>query len=53
VEPLTAHGIHGIKFTFDDETLAVDISAALKKGKLRHVFSNGSLLLFPKIFSRI
>ena len=37
VEPLTAHGIHGIKVSLDDTSLAEDISTALKKGKLKKV----------------
>jgi hypothetical protein len=53
VEALTAHGIRGVKAILDDDTLAVDISAALKKGKLRNVFDNDSLLSFPKTSSRI
>ena len=34
IEPLTVHGIHGIKVTVDDAGLAEDISTALKKGRL-------------------
>jgi len=53
VEALTAHGIHGIKISLDDISLAEDISTALKKGKLRKVFDNVSLLPFSKASSRI
>jgi len=53
VEALTAHGIHGIKISLDDISLAEDISTALKKGKLRKVFDNVSLLPFSKTSSRI
>jgi hypothetical protein len=48
VEPLTAHGIHGIKISLDDTSLAEDICTALKKGKLRKVFDKVSLLPFSK-----
>ena len=53
VEALTAHGIHGIKISLDDICLAEDISTALKKGKLKKVFDNVSLLPFSKTSSRI
>jgi len=53
VEALTAHGIHGIKISLDDISLAEDISTALKKGKLKKVFDNVSLLPFSKTSSRI
>ncbi len=53
VETLTAHGIHGIKISLDDTSLAEDISTALKKGKLKTVFDNASLLPFSKKSSRI
>ena len=53
VEALTAHGIHGIKIALDDTSLGEDISTALKKGKLKQIFDNVSLLPFSKIFSRI
>lgn len=53
VETLTAHGIHGIKISLDDGSLAEDISTALKKGKLKRVFDNVSLLPFSKTSSRI
>jgi hypothetical protein len=53
VEALTAHGIHGIKISLDDTSLAEDISKALKKGNLKKVFDNGSLLPFFKTSSRI
>jgi hypothetical protein len=53
VEALTAYGIHGVRVTLDDESLAGDVSAALKKSKLRNVFDNDSLLSFPKTSSRI
>jgi hypothetical protein len=49
IEPLTAHGIHGIKVSLEDDRLAEDISAALKKGKLKIVFDTVSLLPFSKI----
>ena len=48
VEALTTQGIHGVKVILDDDTLAVDISVAIKKGNLRNVFDNDSLLPFPK-----
>ncbi|HET8564610.1 MAG TPA: hypothetical protein VFM35_12115 [Candidatus Binatia bacterium] len=44
VETLTAHGIHGLKVSLDDGGLAEDISAALKKGKLKRVLNKASLL---------
>ena len=53
VESLTAHGVHGIKVSLDDKSLADDISTALKKGKLRKVFDNVSLLPFSKTSTRI
>ena len=53
VEALTAHGIHGIKISLDDTSLAEDISTALKKGKLKKVFDNVSLLPFSKTSTRI
>ena len=53
VEALTAHGIHGIKISLDDTSLAEDISTALKKGKLKTVFDNVSLLPFSKTSIRI
>ena len=53
VEPLTAHGIHGMKVSLDDTSLAEDISAALKKGKLKTIFDNVSLLPFSKTSPRI
>ena len=53
VETLTAHGIHGIKISLDDTSLAEDISTALKKGKLKKVFDNVSLLPFSKTSTRI
>jgi len=53
VEALTAHGIHGVKVILDDESLAGDVSVALKKGKLRNVFDNVSLLPFSKTSARI
>ncbi len=52
VETLTVHGIHGIKVALDDAGLAEDISAALKKGRLKTVFNN-SLLPFSKTSSYI
>ena len=52
LEALTAHGIHGIKISLNDTTLAEDISTALKKGKLKQVFDNVSLLPFSKTSSR-
>jgi len=48
VETLITHGIHGIKISLDDTSLAEDISTALKKGKLKNVFDNVSLLPFSK-----
>lgn len=51
VEALTAHGIHGIKVSLDDTVLAEDISTALKKGKLKKILDNASLLLFSKTSS--
>ena len=53
VETLTVHGIHGIKVSLDDTSLAEDISTALKKGKLTKVFDNVSLLPFSKTSSHI
>jgi hypothetical protein len=53
VEPLTAHGIHGIKVSLDDTSLAEDISTALKKGKLKKVLDDVSLLPFSKTSPRI
>ena len=53
VETLTAHGIHGIKISLDDASLAEDISAALKKGKLRKAFDQVTLLPFSKPSARI
>ena len=53
VETLTTHGIHGIKISLDDTSLAEDISTALKKGKLKTVFDNASLLPFSKTSIRI
>jgi hypothetical protein len=53
VEPLTAHGIHGIKVSLDDTSLAEDVSAVLKKGKLKTIFDNVSLLPFSKTSPRI
>ena len=53
VEALTAHGVHGIKISLDDTSLAEDISTALKKGKLKKVFDNVSLLPFSKTATRI
>jgi hypothetical protein len=48
VETLMTHGIHGIKISLDDTTLAEDISTGLKKEKLKKVFDNASLLPFPR-----
>jgi hypothetical protein len=48
VETLTTHGIRGIKISLDDTSLAEDISTALKKGKLKKLFDNVSLLPFSK-----
>jgi hypothetical protein len=53
VETLTARGIHGLKVSLDDGGLAEDISAALKKGKLKRVVNDVSLLPLPKPPSRI
>ena len=53
IEPLTVHGIRGIKVSLDDEGLAEDISVALKKGKLNRFFDTASLLPFSKISSRV
>ena len=53
VDALTAHGIHGIKISLDDSSLAEDISTALKKEKLKKVFDNVSLLPFSKTSFRI
>jgi hypothetical protein len=53
VETLITHGIRGIKISLDDTSLAEDISTALKKGKLKKVFDNVSLLPFSKTFPRI
>jgi hypothetical protein len=53
VETLTTHGIRGIKISLDDASLAEDISTALKKGKLKKIFDNVSLLPFFKTSSRI
>ncbi len=52
VETLITHGIRGIKISLDDTSLAEDISTALKKGKLKKVFDNVSLLPFSKTSSR-
>jgi hypothetical protein len=53
VETLTAHGVRGLKVSLDDGALAEDISAALKRGKLKRVFNNALLLPLPKSPSRI
>ena len=53
VETLITHGIRGIKVSLDDSSLAEDISTALKKGKLKSVFDNASLLPFSKTSIRI
>jgi hypothetical protein len=53
VETLTAHGIHGIKISLDDTSLAEDISTAPKKGKLKKVLDDVSLLPFSKTSPRI
>ncbi|GEM_PF-3260518 len=53
VEALTTHGIHGLKISLDDESLAEDISTALKKGKLRKAFDQVTLLPFSKSAARI
>src|SRR5439155_11430184 len=52
VETLITHGIHGIKVSLNEPSLAEDISTALKKGKLKKVFDNVSLLPFSKTSSR-
>jgi hypothetical protein len=52
LETLITHGIRGIKISLDDTSLAEDISTALKKGKLKRVFDNVSLLPFSKTSSR-
>lgn len=52
IETLTAHGIRGIKLALDDDTLAEDVSAALKNGKLEKPLDRVSLLPFPKPPSR-
>ncbi len=53
VEALTTHGVHGLKISLDDKSLAEDISAALKKGKLRKAFDQVALLPFSKTSARI
>lgn len=53
VEALITHGIHGIKISLDDSSLAEDISTALKNGKLKSAFDNTSLLPFSKTSIRI
>jgi hypothetical protein len=53
VEALTAHGIHGIKISLDDTSLAEDISTALRKGKLKKVLDDVSLLPFSETSSHI
>jgi hypothetical protein len=53
VETLRTHGIHGIKISLDDSSLAEDISTALKNGKLKSAFDNTSLLPFSKTSIRI
>lgn len=53
VEALTTHGIHGLKISLDDKSLAEDISVALKKGKLRKAFDQVTLLPFSKTSKRI
>jgi hypothetical protein len=53
IEPLTVQGIDGIKVSLDDESLAEDISAALKKGILRKAFDTVPLLPFTKKSSRV
>jgi hypothetical protein len=53
VEALTTHGIHGLKISLDDESLAEDISVALKKGKLRKAFDQVTPLPFSKTSKRI
>ena len=52
VETLSTHGIRGIKISLDDTSLAEDLSTALKKGKLKKVFDNVSLLPFSKTSAR-
>jgi len=53
VEALTTHGIHGVKVSLDDTSLAEDISTALRKGKLKKVLDDVSLLPFSKTSPRI
>jgi hypothetical protein len=53
LEVLTTHGIRGLKISLDDESLAEDISAALKKGKLKKAFDQATLLPFSKTSARI
>ena len=53
VETLTAHEIHGIKISLDDTSLAEDISTALRKGKLKKVLEDVSLLPFSKTSPRM
>ena len=53
LEALTTHGIHGLKISLDDESLAEDISTAIKKGKLRKAFDQVTLLPFSKTTARI
>ena len=53
LEALTAHGIRGLKISLDDESLVEDISAAIKKGKLRKAFDQVTLLPFSKTTARI
>jgi hypothetical protein len=53
VETLAAHGIHGVKISLDDASLAEDIFSALKNGKLKAAFDNASLLPFSKTSIRI
>ena len=50
---MTTHGIRGLKISLDDESLAEDTSAALKKGKLRKAFDQVTLLPFSKTSARI
>jgi hypothetical protein len=52
LEVLTTHGIRGLKISLNDESLAEDISAALKKGKLRKAFDQVTLLPFSKTRAR-
>jgi hypothetical protein len=52
IETLITHGVHGIKISLDDTSLAEDISTALEKGRLNKVFDNVSLLPFFKTSSR-